>query len=416
MFRQSVDRLQPGDVLATTLYTESGTPLLVAGTPLNDRYIRALERRGLISVYLRDGLADDVVPDDIVSQRVRSTVTEHIEMTFGTVAKIAAERGAGRGQGVQGAIDNLGEQPLELGDEGREVMAQLYTDVELLISEILASSTVAGLESLKTHNEYTFQHSVDVAVVGVLLGKRLGLPRGRLRELALGCLLHDIGKTYIDIAILDKPGELSAEEFEAIKEHPRMGYELVRRMPLHSLLPAHVAFQHHEQQRGTGYPKGLVGDNGTAGRTDHERIGAGRMLLIAEIAAVADVYSALSSDRPYRQAVLPDETLRIIDGMAGRHLNRAVVTTMQRLIPSYPIGRWVEVVGGSMAGYRGVVTEIHAAQVHRPTVRMLLGADGEALASPEEVDLRHQPGTQLTCLRDDADPHDRTVAVSARPG
>jgi len=291
-------------------------------------------------------------------------------------------------------------------------MARLYDDVEVLIREILESSTVAGLESLKTHNEYTFQHSVDVAVIGVLLGKRLGMPRARIRELALGCLLHDIGKTYLDIAILDKPDKLTDAEYAAVKEHPRMGYELVRRMPMQSLLPAHVAYQHHERQRGGGYPRGLVGDNSVSGRTLHERIGSGRMLLIAEIGAVADVYSALSSDRPYRKAILPDRVLGMIDDMAGKHLNRDIVAVMRQLIPRYPIGRWVEAVSGPLAGYRGVVVDIHAASVDRPSVRFLIGADGEPLSQPDEVDARRAPELSLTCLPDDADPHDRTPAAA----
>jgi len=187
MYRQAVSRLKAGDVIATTLYTEAGTPLLVAGTPLDQRYIRALERRGLVAIYIRDGLADDVAPEDVVSQQVRSTVTTYVEQTFATVMRVATERGAGSQGGVDGAVANLGEQALEIGDDGREAMADLYAGVEQLISEIIESSTVAGLESLKTHNEYTFQHSVDVAVIGTLIGKRLGLPRGRLLELALGC-------------------------------------------------------------------------------------------------------------------------------------------------------------------------------------------------------------------------------------
>jgi len=156
------------------------------------------------------------------------------------------------------------------------MVERLYSDVEALISAILGSDTLAGLETLRSHNEYTFQHSVDVAVIGALLGTRMGLPAPRLRDLALGCRLHDLGKLSIDAAILDKPGKLTAEEFAAVKEHPRMGLELIRRMPVHSLLPAHVAYQHHEHQRGGGYPQALVGDNRIGRRLAEERIGAGR--------------------------------------------------------------------------------------------------------------------------------------------
>lgn len=410
MYSRSVERLRPGSVLGRTIYDGSGRPLLVAGTEITERYIKALARHGVSSVMVRDGLADDVVPNDIVSERVRTTLTGHVATAFDRVAMVAEERSAAAG-GVDAAVARLGEQQLEIGDDGERSVAELYSDVESLIAEILEGDTIAGLESLKTHNEYTFQHSVDVAVVGVLLGKRVGLPLPRMRELALGCLLHDIGKTYIDVGILDKRGPLTPEEFEAIKEHPRMGFELVRRMPVHSILPAHVAFQHHEQQGGAGYPRGLVGDNRIGGRASRERVGPGHMLLIAEIAAIADVYSALSSDRPYRNGLPPDQVMTTLQRMAGGHLNRQLIDELRRLVPSYPVGRWVQVTAGDFTGWRGVVTEVHREAVDQPSVRLMLDAGAEEVASPVELDLRVQPRTELACLETDQVPTGHLAAL-----
>lgn len=409
MFLQPIERVKPGDVLARTICDELGRPLLREGTALTERYLASLAARGQSSVYIRDGLADDVAPEDLVTERVRATVTTHVSETFKRVGSVALERGFGRGEGVDGAVEGLGEQELDLGNDGKDLVAQLYDDIETLLNELLESDTAAGLESLKTHNDYTFQHSVDVAVVGILIGSRLGMPRPRLRELALGCLLHDIGKLYIDTAILDKPGALTPEEFAAIEEHPRMGYELVRRMPVASLLPAHVAYQHHERQSGSGYPRGLVGDNRISTRLTHERIGAGKMLLIAEIAAVADVYSAVSSDRPYRAAMPPDQVMDTMAEMAGRHLNREVFEYLTYLIPRYPVGRWVEVTTGEHTGWRGVVTRLHATRIDRPMVRLHLDADGEAITSPRELDLRQDPTIDVRCLPTGTEPSDLNV-------
>jgi HD-GYP domain-containing protein (c-di-GMP phosphodiesterase class II) len=397
MFSQSLEHVMAGSVLGKTIYDHSDRPLLVAGTVLTERYLRSLRARGYSSIYIRDGLADDIVPEELISHHVRSTVAEHVATTFSHVTAIAAERGLGTG-GIDGAIDQLGEQPLELGPAAVDGVQRLYLDVEALITELLEGDTIAGLESLKTHNDYTFQHSVDVAVIGVVLGKRLGMPHRRLRELALGCLLHDIGKLYIDEAILDKPGKLTREEFAVIEEHPRMGYELIRRMPVASLLPAHVAYQHHERQNGAGYPRGLIGDNRIAARTHHERIGAGRMLLIAEIGSVADVYSALAADRPYRPAMAADRIMDTLSTMRGGHLNSQLVDELQRMVPTYPIGHWIEVTAGRFAGWRGVVSHLYRGALTRPTVRFLLDAGGEALASPDDVDLRAHPDAEVVCL------------------
>jgi HD-GYP domain-containing protein (c-di-GMP phosphodiesterase class II) len=391
--RRELDRIRPGDVLGRTILDDLGRPLLRAGTTITPEYLEGLRRHGLLSIYVRDGLADDVVPRDAVSHRVRSTLAGHVADTFGKVSLLAFERGRGAGS-AQDAIDDLGEQPLPV-DDAEDLIGRLIASVEQLLDEIMDSSAVDGLDALKTHNNYTFEHSVDVAVIGALLGTRLGMPRPRLRELALGCLLHDIGKMYIDTAILDKPGKLTAEEFGAVQEHPRMGFELIRRMPVASLLPAHVAYQHHEQQHGGGYPRGLVGRNTIGPRLTAEDIGAGRMLLIAEIGAVADVYSALASDRPYRGALATDAIADELDRMAGRHLNAELVRTLRRLVPRFPVGQWVEVTAGAHQGYRGVVTEVHRRDVDRPTVRLVLDERGEQLRDPREVDLRDAIDVQL---------------------
>ena len=395
MQRRALETVRPGDVLGRTIYDDVGRPLLTAGTELNDRYLRSLAVRGYYALDIQDGLADDVAPRDLISHRVRATVTSHVADVFGRVEQVASDRGRGEGS-VDDAIDDLGEQPLPI-PEAEDLLGRLYLDVETLIDEILESSTVEGLDSLKTHSRYTFEHSVDVAVVGTLIGARLGMSRERLRELALGCLLHDIGKIYIDAAILDKPGKLTAEEFAAVKEHPRMGFELARRMPVTSLLPAHVAYQHHERQRGGGYPRGLIGRNRVGARLNAEEVGAGKMLLIAEIGAVADVHSALSSDRPYRGAMPPDEVAAELAAMAGNHLNQELIAVLRQLLPPFPVGRWVRALDGRFGGYQGVVVELHPRELERPTVRWLLDEVGDELADPVEFDMRREVDVSLRC-------------------
>lgn len=393
MHPRELTQVRAGDVLGRTIYDDLGRPLLRAGTTLTEAYLHHLARRQLTAVHVRDGLADDVVPTDAVSHRVRATLAGHVADTFGQVSLLALERGRGHG-GAQAAIDDLGEQPLPIADADA-LIGRLIAGVEELLDEILDTETVTGLDALKTHNNYTFEHSVDVAVIGALLGSRLGMSRPRLRELTLGCLLHDLGKIYLDTAILDKPGELTAEEFAAVQEHPRMGFELVRRMPVATLLPAHVAYQHHERQGGGGYPRGLVGRNVVGPRLAAEEPGAGRMLLIAEIGAVADVYSALSSDRPYRRALPPDAVSDQLERMAGRHLNRELVTTLRHLVPRFPVGHWVEFTAGPLVGFRGVVTAVTPGDLDRPTVRVVLDDRGEELVAPIELDLRHEPELHL---------------------
>jgi putative nucleotidyltransferase with HDIG domain len=288
------------------------------------------------------------------------------------------------------------------------LLEALYRDVEQIMSEIMESNTVASLDSLRTHSDYTFEHSVEVAIIATLLGRHLGLPIPQIRELALGALLHDIGKISIDQAILNKPGRLTTGEFDTIKEHPSLGFELVRRLPLPSILPAHVAFQHHERQDGSGYPRGLVGNNRIL-RLEAERLRPSRIVLIAEIAAVADVFCALVSERPYKPAFPLDRVRTMLDGLAGHHLNRDVVTALLRVVPMFAVGHWIEVTNGDYRGWRGVVTDIDLRALHAPSIRLHLNARGSAVADPVELDLRKHEGTELACLPPGQDPTSRSV-------
>lgn len=413
MYRRHVSQLKPGQILAKALYTERGEVLLSAGTLLTAFYIERLRERGIISVYLQDGLGDDVEPNDIVSEELRAATVTHLARAFDVIGGMAQGSrldNGGRPRTVDDLVYRLGERPLELSTPGVNALQALYRDIEVLMNEILETNTIASLESLKTHNGYTFQHSVDVAVLGILLGRTAGLPRDQLRELALGCLLHDLGKMYIDEAILDKPDRLTPEEFEEIKKHPQMGFELIRRMPVFSILPAHVAFQHHERQDGTGYPRGLVGNN-LIQRSLAERMNPKRMLLIAEIAAVADVYSALTSDRPYRPAMPLDRVARIIGEMSGSHLNAEVVALLMRTIPMFPVGHWIEVMSGKYRGWRGVVAELSIDALHQPVVRLLLNDRAERVATPVELDLRVHDDVKIVGLATGAVPFEAGVPV-----
>ncbi len=295
---------------------------------------------------------------------------------------------------VDDAVRRLGSQPLMLDAPTSESISALFETVDQLLNEVLDSHTEAGLETLRNHSDYSYQHSIDVAAVGALLGHRAGLSRLELRELALGCLLHDIGMIYIDTAIIEKPDRLTAAEREDVERHAFLGFELVRRMPLASIYPAHVAYQHHEQQDGSGYPRGLKGSNRII-RSTAEQFDRDRMLLLAEIAAVADVYSALTSDRPYRPAMGHDVAHDILETMAGRHLNQELVELFQRTFPRYPVGHWVVVTEGTWTGHRGVVVAVPAGRPDRPLLRLHLDARGEQLRDPVELSTLDDDGTHL---------------------
>jgi hypothetical protein len=190
------------------------------------------------------------------------------------------------------------------------------------IDRIQASYTdaiVALVAAGEARDRYTKGHSARVAEMAVLIGEALRLPRAALRSLGRAGLIHDVGKLSVPDAILSKPGRLTAEEYDVVKTYPMRGLEVIGRIAsLREELPG--VLHHHEWYDGSGYPHGLAGDE---------------IPLAARILAVADVYDALTSERPYRSALSPDEALAHLQRMAGVQFDGTVVDAFARIEPAW---------------------------------------------------------------------------------
>ena len=161
-----------------------------------------------------------------------------------------------------------------------------------------------------------------------------------MKQLAIGEFLHDIGKIFIDEKIINKPGKLTPEEYEKMKMHPVYGYELLKDVDKTEGVASHIPFQHHERQDGRGYPRGLRGSNKidmgslTGLLKFHE---GDKLIILAEIAAIADFYDACISDRPYRRGLPPDLVFELIKSGSGSQFNKELVDCFL-VVPKYPVG------------------------------------------------------------------------------
>lgn len=374
MRRAFVEELQPGMVVGKEILNERGDVLLAQGVTLTPRYIEVLKDLGYYAIYVRDGVADDVEPPDILSDRVRIATAKHIRQLF-SLAQDTAARSA-QNQRSTAVNPTMAAAPN---------FSQLYLDVERIIDRAMNAQVLSGVTSLKNHDNYTFEHSVEVAVVGVMLGIRLRLPPSDLHQLALGCLCHDIGKLAVPQDILNKRGRLKEEELILVRKHADAGYEIARQiMGTADVIARHVVWQHHERQDGNGYPRGLRGLNKfTMSRDGH--FGRGLILPTAEIAALAEVYCGLASDQVYRPALPPAQIVNVLLRMAGTHLNADIVRRFLSMLPLYPIGTQVAIISGRLQGLRGVVTQVNPSDIQRPVVRILFGPNGTEVP-PFEVD------------------------------
>ena len=389
MLRISLKSLRPGSKIGKAIFSEEGKLLLGRGVIINEYFIGGLQKRGVTSVFINDGDTGDVEPEDSISEMVRGSTISHLKDLLSPLEDIRNEM---KGQSIEAVaatvtskkfIESFGKSP---------AFQKLTGDAATIVDQLMSGEVTLGLSSIKTYDNYLFQHSIDVALVSIMMGRQIGFKDKRLRELGIGCLLHDIGKTLIPNEIVNKPDKLTPAEFEIMKKHSTIGYELIKGVAAIGMLPPHVALQHHERQDGTGYPRGLTGDNSLRlsmkSRTIH---------LYGHIAAVADVYDALSSDRPYRPALPPEEVFRIMRGMSGNHLNTTALNHFLKIAPLYPVGTTVRVVSRKYYHLLGVVVGYEAGDIANPIVRLVLGQRKERI-EPIQFVLNEEKDVTITSI------------------
>jgi putative nucleotidyltransferase with HDIG domain len=222
---------------------------------------------------------------------------------------------------------------------------------------------VLELSALRNVSDYTYAHSVHVCVYSVLIGQSLGLHGSDLRHLGVGALLHDVGKVLC-ADLCNRPDALGPEDWARIRQHPIDGFEMLRQHRDLHLFVAHVAYQHHERLDGSGYPRGLR---------------EGKILPFARIVAVADVYDAMTADRPHASAQAPQDAASALLEGAGRLFDREAVRAFLQRLAMYATGTPVLLADGTVA-----VVARQGASPAEPVVR-LLGRGGAAFGAQEEV-------------------------------
>jgi putative nucleotidyltransferase with HDIG domain len=235
-------------------------------------------------------------------------------------------------------------------------------------------STLLGLANIKNYDEYTFNHSVNVAIYAIALGQRIGVPKKHLSHLGMAGLFHDIGKTQIPREIINKTGKLSPEEWAIIRSHPIVGAEIVMRMKEWGGLSTRMidaAFEHHLRYDLTGYPK-----------LARKR----KITLLGRIIAIADFYDALVRPRVYnRFPYISEKILGIMLERSGKDFDPALVKVFINMIGIFPLGTLVLLNTNEM----GIVTQIQedTELLDRPKVCLLYYSDGE-YRKGKVVDLR----------------------------
>ena len=259
---------------------------------------------------------------------------------------------------------------------GRAVeMERLVPLVESITGSIMRNSgALMSMLSIKTADEYTFEHCVSVCTLMVAFSRSLGLDAETSHQGGLGGLVHDVGKMKTPSKVLNKAGRFTDAEFAIMKRHPEDGHAILKETPGIGETPLIITLAHHERMDGSGYPF---------------KLGPEKIPQMVRMASIVDVYDAITSDRCYHKGMSPTEALGKIFEWSKFHFDPALVQAFTRCIGIYPVGTLVRLESGRL----GVVTEQHEGNLLTPVVNVFYCAQSMSYLTPESIDLSKKMGS-----------------------
>lgn len=345
----SIKSLKEGMVLGRTIWNEAGHPLLQEDIEMTGIVITRLKDLNIQYVYIKDEMSKDIESLDNVPIEVRQKVVSDITKTFKSLQKV-----------------KRGGETYFLDQQSKV----LYSIIDELLENILEDENILTvLGDVFLYDNYVYHHSFQVTTYSIAIAKEMNYSFEEIRQIALGALLHDVGKMLVPQEILFKPGKLSKEEFDEVKKHTIFGFDVLRGLHTVSLLIAHCAFQHHERLDGSGYPRGLI---------DFE------IHPFAKIIAVADVFDAVTSNRVYKGKMQPSQGIAILEAGKGTLYDAKVVDAFSKIIAHYPNGTTVVLSDDS----RAIISKQNKNAANKPWAR-IFEQNGELLKATHEVNLLH---------------------------
>jgi putative nucleotidyltransferase with HDIG domain len=332
-------QLQPGMKIDQAVVDKSGRNLVQRGSILDNYVIDSLLKMGVMMVYIQSGeeTAGDI--EKSISPQARKQIERlhtddrsKVELSDSVKTRVA--------EGIQFIYSNT--ESKELADTTNNIASNLMNAINS------TDAIAVDISALKTSDEYTFKHSVDVATMSMVLAKQQGLSQKQIYEIGVAGLLHDIGKTKIPMDILNKPARLTDEEFAVMKQHPVFGYRMIKGRDEFSNEICMAVLQHHEKMNSKGYPVGFPSD---------------KITQYARILTIADIYDALVTERPYKSAFSQREAVEMIMSMTGELDLTAMKSFLESMI-LYPVDSIVELSNGEKAK----VVKNNPHYILRPTV------------------------------------------------
>ena len=336
--------LREGMIVGKSMYNQNGSVIISKNTTIKQSYIDRIKNFGFVGIYIIDNISQDIEIKNVIDENLRMKAVQSVRKTF-----VVSE-----------GKDKI---PSECVSESKVLIGNIVDNI------LKNKNLMVNIIDLKSFDDYTYFHSTNVATLSIVMGATLGLGKKELSELGFGALLHDIGKIFIKKENINKNGKLTNEEYKSIQNHVKFGYNYLKRNKDIPLNAKHGILQHHERFDGTGYPHKILGNE---------------ISLYGRIIAIADVYDALTSDRPYRKALLPSEAIEYVMANGGSMFDTELIKVFVTKIAPYPVGISIKLSNGMT----GIVYKNYDDAIMRPKIKIIKNKKDEDV-KPFMVDLRN---------------------------
>jgi len=347
MMKVRVSELLAGDILAKNVCTSTGSILVRKSTMVNDATIQKLLRSFSDYVFVFRKVSEDQYSYKV---NINQIILKEIE----------------------DIIDNTAKKFLKQNKD--------INQIKKVIFEILNNENIIKLLiPIRPLGDNVFNHSINVALYSLLVGKELFMPLNRLKVLGTAAILHDIGMQKIPKDIIYKAQPLNEQEKQLLHMHSRFSFDLLQQADCFNLEITSIVLQHHERYDGKGYPNGLKNE---------------RIHEMAKIISLCDIFDALTSDRPYRQKFEKNESIEYLLSTGASAYSNEILQGLINNISIYPFGKWVQLSTGEI----GIIAsqEEENSLNYRPIIMMYIGKDGYILAAPELLDLSLRENSEVS--------------------
>lgn len=355
---------QVGEALDFNIYYD-GMPVAAIGHTLTVALLERLSRLDPVKIRFSREEAKIRLPEEEIEQLIETQLrgsADQLALDAGVVEALTEEV---RSMATR-KVKEIFESCRYLTKLDLTATAELAANLIRRASRL--DSAAFKLRDLRNYDEYTYFHSVNVTVLAVTLFRDYVKDEAELLELGIGMLLHDIGKSKIDLKILNKPGRLSEDEFAIMSRHVVYGYNLVKNNNEVSPLAKGVILNHHERLNGSGYTRGLT---------------EGQLSVYDMVAAICDVFDAVTTNRVYRTKMDVHRAVSILIRGAGSHFHTRIVNHFLKGIGRFPVGTFVLLNTGEI----GVVAKVNSNAISLPVIRVIFDASGARLDEPRALDL-----------------------------